>query len=257
MIAIPIAKTIDRITLLIVISMTMPVSISAQDVLEPASKTEAMQIGEVQERRGRADVDGKAHPDHPRTTPSQSRLSQAEADQIANNDRRDTPPAQISSSSTSFERVVQLSKAELEAALAQLTSTERLVLLEAIEGSDICDNPPDVAAIVALCRTRIETRSAEFAARQEDPLSAEERLLRGGIDNDGRPSLSRVIERLSRAPTVSSDNFDNQAIASVALAPPPTEPDPDTGGDALSGLPNGTEALINAIVEQLGGPPGG
>ena len=51
--------------------------------------------------------------------------------------------------------MAQLSKADLEATLAQLSAAERRVLLQAIEGTDICNDPPAVAAIVALCQNRI------------------------------------------------------------------------------------------------------
>jgi len=148
----------------------------------------------------------------------------------------------------------QLSEAELEATLAQLTPAERNVLLQAIEGSDICDNPPAVAAVLALCRSRLETRSSEFATAPEKPLTTEERLLRGAVENTGLPSVEAVISRLSRVSLASSDDLSNQAIASIALAAPPAPEKPGNEEDQAGlGLGQETEALINAIVQQLGG----
>jgi hypothetical protein len=161
--------------------------------------------------------------------------------------------SQITSLSQSGTGVAQLSKADLEASLAQLSPAERRVLLQAIEGTDICDNPPQVAAMIALCQTRIETRSQEFAAMEERPISAEERLLRGDFDNTALPSIAQVIERLART-SAASDDFSNQAIASIALTATPA-PDQPTDGDPgeVPGLGEQTQTLINAIINQLGG----
>ena len=161
--------------------------------------------------------------------------------------------SQISDPGEGVPGVAQLSRADLEATLAQLSPVERRVLLQAIEGTDICDNPPQVAAIITLCQTRIETRSQEFAAMEAPALSAEERLLRGDFDNTALPSVNQVIARLGRT-SAASDDFSNQAIASIALAPPPA-PDQPADGDAgeVPGLGEPTQALINAIINQLGG----
>lgn len=163
------------------------------------------------------------------------------------------PASQITSLSQSGASVAQLSKADLEATLAQLSAAERRVLLQAIEGTDICDNPPRVPAVIALCQTRIETRSQEFTPVEERALSAEERLLRGDFDNTALPSVTQVIERLART-SAASDDFSNQAIASIALATPtaPPQPDEDETG-ATDSLGQETQALINAIINQLGG----
>lgn len=232
----------------------LPATGLAQDASDKASKTDAMQIGAPQERSGRADAAGKAYiDDRPSSRPRPS-LMQADGDQIGPRDTDGAPPSQLTAIGESGSRMAQLSKADLDATLAQLTPAERRVLLQAIEGTDICDNPPAVAAIVALCQSRIETRSAEFSPRPERPLSAEERLLRGGLDDNGLPTVERVIERLSRVTVASSNDFSNQAIASIALAPPPQQDQPSNEEDPTGlGLGSETEALINAIVQQLGG----
>jgi hypothetical protein len=164
------------------------------------------------------------------------------------------PATQISARGQGGPGMAQLSKADLEATLAQLSPAERRVLLQAIEGSDICDNPPEVAAVIALCQNRIETRSAEFASLGGNDSSAEDRLLRGDLDNAALPSVGQVIERLARG-GASSGDFSNQAIASIALGtstpsqPPPREEKPEDGAS----LGEEAQALINALINQLGG----
>jgi hypothetical protein len=150
--------------------------------------------------------------------------------------------------------MAQLSKADLDATLAQLSAAERRVLLQAIEGSDICENPPAVAAIVALCQNRIETRSGDFAATGERKLSAEEQLLRGDLENAALPTIGQVIERLARG-GAASDDFSNQAIASIALGSGVTAPSRPREEDVPDTQSFGeeTQALINALINQLGG----
>jgi hypothetical protein len=228
----------------------------AQQEETSASKTEAQQIGAPDGGTTASEAARRVFIDEapvPRARPS---LMQAEGDPMGGHNDGSTASTQITAAAESARRMPQLSRAELDATLAQLTPAERRVLLQAIEGTDICENPPAVPAIVALCQTRIETRSGEFAATPEKPLTAEERLMRGDVENNGLPSVEAVISRLSRVTVASSDDFNNQAIASVALAPPPAPDQPgDEDGEAGLGLGLGseTEALINAIVQQLGG----
>jgi len=221
----------------------------------PASRTDASQI-EMPERAastgpGRAyldTTDRAATPPLPRAS-----LMQTAGDQISLG-AGSAPASQISARGQGGSSMAQLSKVDLEATLAQLTPAERRVLLQAIEGTDICDTPPDVAAIITLCRNRLETRATEFAGRSDRPVSAEDRLLRGDFESSALPSVDQVIERLARG-GASSGDFSNQAIASIALGssiPAPTRPrdeeQPDTGN-----LGEEAQALINALINQLGG----
>lgn len=256
------ARPYDRILVIAAAALLVPVAAMAQDAGDPASKTEAMQIGapdggpSAGENSRKVFLDERPPAPRPRNT-----LNQTEGDQIGQigaPDSGGTAPLQITAEAESARRMPQLSKAELDATLAQLSAAERRVLLQAIEGTDICDNPPAVAAVVALCKSRIETRSGEFAAAPEKPLSSEERLMRGGVESNGQPSVEAVIARLSRTSTASSNDASNQEIASIALAPPPIRDKPKDEGDPTGlGLGNETEALINAIVSQLGGGAGG
>lgn len=231
---------------------------SAQDSADPASKTEAMQIGPLDRGSTEDKTARKVYLDERPAARPRPSVMQAEGDQVGSSGNGGMAPIQITAGAESARRMPQLSRAELDATLAQLTPAERRVLLQAIEGTDICDNPPAIAAIVTLCQTRIETRSSEFAPAAEAPLTAEERLIRSGTDNNGIPRVEAVISRLSRVTAASSDDLSNQAIASVALAPPPGTERPDSEeGEAGLGLGAETEALINAIVQQLGGSGSG
>lgn len=221
----------------------------------PASRTEASQIEMPTPAAGtgpgRAYLDTTGRPASP--PPPRASLMQTAEDQISRGDGH-APASQISARGQGGSGMAQLSRADLEATLAQLSPAERRVLLQAIEGTDICDNPPQVAAIVALCQNRLETRSAEFATLAERPISAEDRLLRGDLESGVLPSVDQVIERLARG-GASSQDLSNQAIASIALGtsqPAPTRPreeeQPETGG-----LGEEAQALINALINQLGG----
>jgi hypothetical protein len=221
----------------------------------PASRTEATQIempaGQTATGPGRAYLDIAPRPAAP--VPPRASLTQTSDDQISRGSGS-APASQISTRGQGGPGMVQLSKADLDATLAQLTPAERWVLLQAIEGTDICDNPPNVAAIVALCHTRLETRSSEFASAREGSVSAEDRLLRGDLGSSVLPSVDTVVERLSRD-GASSGDLSNQEIASIALgnsAPTPSNPR-DEGLPDTAGLGEEAQALINALINQLGG----
>lgn len=216
----------------------------------PTSRVEALQIEQIPENAGDKAFIGSERRARPVPRPTVIEAPGAQISRGAGN----APASQITSRSQGTPGVAQLSKADLDATLAQLSPAERRVLLQAIEGTDICNDPPAVAAIVALCQNRIETRSREFSALANGAPSAEERLLRGDLENAGLPTISQVIERLARG-GASSGDFSNQAIASIALATPatpPTRPRDEKAPDT-QGLGEETQALINALINQLGG----
>lgn len=161
--------------------------------------------------------------------------------------------AQVTPTGDTGSDVDQLSDGTSAEALAQLTEAERQVLLEAVEGTDICERASDIPAIKALCEGRIETRSAEFTPPKGE--SAEDRLLGGGLDPDRIATLEAAVARLSRS-GADADDFSNQVLASVALggqalndAQATAAPD----GDPAADLSPETQALINSIVQQFGG----
>jgi hypothetical protein len=250
--------------LVLVIGLAHPAAHAGQDdgtydgagTTSSTSRTEASQIempgaDADTARQDRAFLDPAGQPVAP--APTRGSLTETTQSQISRGESS-APASQISARGQGGSAVAQLSKADLEATLAQLSAAERRVLLQAIEGTDICNAPPNVAAIVALCQNRIENRSAEFTATSAGGASAEDRLLRGDLDNTALPSVDQVIERLARG-NASSADFSNQAIASIALgtspattAPPREEQQPDTASFGEE-----TQALINALITQLGG----
>ncbi len=189
-----------------------------------------------------------------------ARERRAAQDQIGAQDTSGANAAlpQVARDSEDGREVEQLSDGDGVRALAQLSEAEQQVLLEAVEGTDICERDPDVPAIRALCADRIETRSAEFAQDNRYKPSAEERLLGEGLDGDRAANLESAIARLARS-GVEADDFSNQVIASVGLdnAQSGQGQQPSGEGDPASELSAETQALINAIVEQFGGNTGG
>lgn len=144
----------------------------------------------------------------------------------------------------------QLTDESVREALSQLSEAEREVVLEAISGTDICDDPPAVEAIIRLCESRIETRSQDFAIAEANRLTPEERLLGEGLEDTGKPDLAAVIERLARDAS-RPDDPNNQAIASVALRQPDGV-EAERPAEEASQLSPATEDFINALVQQIG-----
>lgn len=166
--------------------------------------------------------------------------------------REEAVLAQVSRSGDGGQDMDQLSDGDASGALAQLSQAEQQVLLDAVEGTDICDRASEIPAIRELCERRIETRSAEFAGNSS--ASAEDQLLGGGLDADRIATLESAISRLARDASNSSD-FSNQAIASVALGNQTLGDAQGTGAgnDPTQDLSPETQAFVNAIVQQLGG----
>lgn len=231
-------------------------ALARQQDEQPIDRTAASQIEPPARTSGtaapsRAYLDETGRPAEP--APPRASLATDAATQISRTEGR-VPARQISVAGDGTSAVAQLSRADLDASLAQLSAAERRVLLQAIEGSDICDDPPRVAAIIALCQTRIETRSGEFAAPPELTLSAEDRLLSGDLQSTTLPTLDAVIDRLARGGAAIGDPS-NQAIAAIALGattPPPARK-PDDEAESSQKLGEEAQALINALVNQLGG----
>ncbi|MEE4209928.1 MAG: hypothetical protein V2I43_11735 [Parvularcula sp.] len=150
----------------------------------------------------------------------------------------------------------QLSDGASARMLEQLSEVEREVLLDAVEGTDICERVSDIPAIKALCEDRLETRSDEFAPIEPNRLSLEERLLGEGLDADRLSTLEAAIRRLATN-TAGPDDFSSQMVASVALQgslSSVSQPSPTDQREA-QGLTAESQALIEAIVNQFG--PGG
>ena len=182
---------------------------------------------------------------------AEARARAAEQEQLERAAQDNGEVAQLSSGDDARD-VAQLSDRSSAQALSQLTPAEQQVLLEAVEGTDICERTTNIPAIRDLCEGRIETRSAEFARPVGN--SAEDSLLGGGLDSERVATLEAAINRLAGA-NADSNNFDNQVIASVALGSQALgdAAAADAEGDPADALNSETQALVAAIVQQLGG----
>lgn len=185
---------------------------------------------------------------------AEARARAAQQQQLEQAAAPDEEVAQLSQGGEGARDVVQLSDGNSAQALAQLTNEERQVLLEAVEGTDICDRADNIPAIRDLCESRIETRSAEFARRDQSG-SAEDNLLGGRFDSARLATLEAAITRLARS-SGRAEDFSDQAIASVALGQQQSLTDTEAAaaeGDPTAELSPETQALVNAIVTHLGG----
>ena len=198
------------------------------------------------------------HPENvAEVAPEEARSFDATAPQLPPAERS-APLSQLSTErGASATADAQLTREKGRRALAQLTSADRSVLAQVVNGTDICDSEPAQPAIVELCLQKLENRSEDFSGRKAKSLSPEERLLGEGLDPDRAASLENAITRLARGQG-SLERDEDQAIASVALAQGVLAPSDDAPAEPKEGdLSAETQALINAIVDQLGNPSGG
>ena len=183
-----------------------------------------------------------------------ARARAAEQQQLERATTRNGPVAQLSSGGEGARDVAQLSDGDSARALAQLSPAERQVVLDAVEGTDICERADNIPAIRDLCASRIETRSADFAQTNTGG-SAEDNLLGGRFDSARLATLEAAINRLAQS-SGRADDFSDQAIASVALGQQGALSDARATAaetDPASNLSPETQGVINAIVQQLGG----
>lgn len=187
---------------------------------------------------------------------ARARAIAAQQEQLSRVNEADADAAfsQVSATGEGARNLDQLSDGDSARALAQLSAAERQVLLDAVEGTDICERGTDIPAIRALCESRIETRSSEFGQPARS-VSAEERLLGEGLDGSRIATIEAAISRLANS-GANTDDFSNQVIASVALNNGATAPASDLNAsedEEANDLSAETQQLIAAIVQQLGG----
>ena len=134
----------------------------------------------------------------------------------------------------------------------QLTEGDTSVEFARVEGLDRCSaellGPEDAE----FCASRIEARSAEFASRLQPTLSAEEVLVGERYATAAGISVAEA-SRSAKGRDASPDDRDLQALASITLTPAAPSSAPV---DEEEALPDATQALIEAIVNQLSQPGG-
>ena len=142
---------------------------------------------------------------------------------------------------------------DAEQDLQQLSRPDTTVEFARVEGMDRCSAELLSDKDAEFCARRIETRSGDYAGRTQAPLTAEQVLVGekyASMAGVGVASASRDASRRD----LSAEDRDLQALASITLAPP--TPAPAADEEQENGLPAATEALIEAIVNQLSQPGG-
>ncbi|HEY9579062.1 MAG TPA: hypothetical protein VIR65_04255 [Rhizorhapis sp.] len=122
-----------------------------------------------------------------------------------------------------------------------------------VTGEDRCDaakQDKDKARQEA-CAKVIETRAAEFTRPDPTILSPEQRLLVDQRLREGPGTVLGASRRLARDADANADLISNQAVASVALQPPPTVR-PNKPEEQSPELSAETQAVISAIVSGIG-----
>lgn len=124
-----------------------------------------------------------------------------------------------------------------------------------VEGADRCSAELLSAKDREYCQRVIENRSAEYAGQKENELTPEQKLLLdrnfklldGGTDG--------AIKRLATGRN-STDNSDDQAVASIVLGGQESAAQSVPAKPAESNLSPETQALLDAIARSLGASPG-
>lgn len=179
---------------------------------------------------------------------------QLDQDRAQDRDREQgSEMAQVSRKEEAGRDVAQLSDGRSSEALAQLTPAQREVLIDAVEGTDICQQEQSIPALQALCRDRLENRSADFAQNRAGATAADA-ILGESLGSDRVATLEAAIARLARV-SASTDGVNDSVIASVAFTNQSTTNDQAAvESDPANDLSPETQALVNSIVQQLGGP---
>lgn len=169
--------------------------------------------------------------------------------------RADT--SQLSQTGEGDRDIGQLSDGRSAEVLAQLTPAQREVLIDAVGGTDICEREQSIPALRALCEARLETRSAEFARgsqRGAQGTTAADAILGDNLDSDRLATLEAALSRLARNDS-QTNGVDDSVIASVAFTGQGlVTNEAAVESDPAIDLSPETQAVVNAIVQQLGGP---
>jgi hypothetical protein len=150
-------------------------------------------------------------------------------------------------------QAIGLSDAGTDKEMPQLSRPDTTVEFARVEGMDRCSAELLSAEDAEFCARRIEARSSDYTTRSEAPLTAEQVLVGEKYASAGGVSAVGASREAARR-DVSAEDKDLQALASITLVPAPQAPAGEEEKDG--GLPSETEALIEAIVNQLAQPGG-
>lgn len=167
---------------------------------------------------------------------------------------RDTPMEQLSEPG---ETVIDTQPRDDETApdmVAQLSDSDTEVEFAKVEGIDRCSAELLSASDAEYCARRLETRSDEFSTDNEAPLTAEQVLIGERFASMADGDVAGRSRTAGRG-DISAEDRELQALASITLGAEAPVTDPAKPVDT-DGFPPETQALIEAIVKQIGGPAG-
>ena len=172
--------------------------------------------------------------------------------QLTSEQESAAPARQLTNESRSAPQAPQLYRGGRTAQPSQPLSNPRdgrTGAVEAVTGKDRCDPAADGKPPRRTCADVIENRAAEFARREPQPLSPEQRIIAEQQLRDRAQTISGAAKRLA-VTGEDADSIEAQGVASVVLRRPPEEPrdkpkDEPAASDQL-------QAIVNAIV---GSPP--
>lgn len=199
---------------------------NAQDVVRDVSRPSGPQSGDT----GKLDGEYRAPPEASQLTTEQPGQ---DVDQLGQRDRNTKSAADLSDRKQGFE-----------------TSVVKL------EGTDKCSAELLSAQDREYCQRAIENRSSEYAGTRQIELTPEQkllgernyRLIQGGTEG--------AIKRLTVSRNAAEDR-DNQELASIVLGSETIVAQPVQDQPAANDLSAETQALIDAIVKNVSGNPGG
>jgi hypothetical protein len=199
---------------------------SKQEVSRDVSRPSAPQPGEADQLDG----EYRAPPEATQLTTEQSG---GEVDQLGQRDRSTKSAPDLSERKQGFEtRVVKL------------------------EGTDKCSAELLSAPDREYCQRAIENRSAEYAGTRQIELTPEQKLLGERNYKLIEGGTEGAIKRLTSGRNTAEDR-DNQELASIVLGSDGVVAQPAQDQPAASDLSAETQALIDAIVKNVSGNPGG
>jgi hypothetical protein len=163
--------------------------------------------------------------------------------QIGSDAKPATDLDQISTSSKSVESVDVIAR-KPDAAAAK-AARDRTVDVSALGGVDRCDQAD--AALDPACALIIEQRADDFARKDKNTLSPEQRLLVEQRARRSGAAADRSSARDLAGPGAALD-LESQGIASVVL-PKPDAPDPTTEKTLdASNLGDVTDAIVSGVI---------
>jgi hypothetical protein len=171
----------------------------------------------------------------------------APSPQLTSGSESMAPAAQLTKEGRSVPQPMQLYRGGRTAQPSQPLSRPsdgRTATVDPVGGKDRCD-PASDRALGKKCAGVIENRSAEFARKEPQPLSPEQRIIAEQQSRDQAQTVGSAAKRLA-VTGEDADSIEAQGVASVVLRKPPEEPRDKPRTEPLAA--DQLQAIVNAIV---------